>query len=184
MPVVGSGVTVMDDCVKEFENMKKSRAYYGIVHKLSQDLKFIEVDKKFENPTGEETDTTVEEYQKFANYLLAMEEEKDCRYACYDVRFTTGEGVRRNKLVFITFCPENAKIKHKMVYSSSKDTLKSKLIGILDVQANDASDLALDNIVSKAQSNTTYGWAEVARGRGGRRKRRSGIRLLSRAFRT
>ena len=26
MPGVGSGVTVMDDCVKEFENMKKSRA--------------------------------------------------------------------------------------------------------------------------------------------------------------
>jgi len=76
----------MDDCVKEFENMKKSKAYYGIVYKLSQDLKFIEVDKKFENPTGDETDTTVEEYQKFANYLLAMEEEKDCRYACYDVR--------------------------------------------------------------------------------------------------
>ena len=44
-----------------------------------------------------------------------------------------------------------------MVYSSSKDTLKSKLIGILDVQANDASDLDLENIVGKCQSNTTYG---------------------------
>ena len=33
MPGVGSGVTVMDDCVKEFENMKKSKAYYGIVYK-------------------------------------------------------------------------------------------------------------------------------------------------------
>ena len=80
-----------------------------------------------------------------------------CNQNISHLRFTTGEGVRRNKLVFITFCPENAKIKHKMVYSSSKDTLKSKLIGILDVQANDAADLALDNIVSKAQSNTTYG---------------------------
>jgi len=157
MPGVGSGVTVMDDCVKEFENMKKQKSYYGIVYKLSTDLKCIEVDKKFENPTGDDSDTTAAEYQKFADYLLSVEDERDCRYACYDVRFTTGEGVRRNKLVFITFCPENAKIKHKMVYSSSKDTLKSKLIGILDVQANDASDLHLDNIVGKCQSNTTYG---------------------------
>lgn len=157
MPGVGSGVTVMDDCVKEFENMKKQKQYFGIVWKLSSDLKCIEVDKKFENPTGDETDTGPEEYQKFADYLLSVEEERDCRYACYDVRFTTGEGVRRNKLVFITFCPENAKIKHKMVYSSSKDTLKSKLIGILDVQANDASDLALEHIVNKCTSNTTYG---------------------------
>jgi len=156
MPGVGSGVTVVDECVKEFEAMKQKKAYFGIVYKLSADMKSIELDTKFENPTGDESDTTAAEYDKFANYLLSVEEDRDCRYACYDVRFTTGEGVRRNKLVFITFCPENAKIKNKMVYSSSKDTLKSKLIGILDVQANDASDLALDNIVSKCQSNTTY----------------------------
>lgn len=157
MPGVGSGVTVNDECVKEFENMKTRKAYYGIVYKLSDDLKSIEVDKTFANPSSDEGDTVSDDYQKFADYLLSCGAESDCRYACYDIRFTTSEGVRRNKLVFITFCPENAKIKKKMVYSSSKDTLKSKLIGILDVQANDASDLELDNIVGKCQSNTTYG---------------------------
>jgi len=157
MPGVGSGVTVLDDCVEQFEAMKKSKAHFGVVYKLSKDLKCIEVDKKFENPTGTEEDTAPAEYQKFADYLLSVEAEKDCRYAAYDIRFTTVEGVRRNKLVFITFCPENAKIKHKMVYSSSKDTIKAKLIGILDVQANDAQDLSLENIVAKCQSNTTYG---------------------------
>jgi len=156
MPGVGSGVTVTDECVKEFENLKQKKQYYGIVYKLSSDMKAIEVDKKFDNPGGDESDTMPAEYQKFSDYMLSVEEERDCRYACYDIRFTTTEGVRRNKLVFITFCPENAKIKNKMVYSSSKDTLKQKLIGILDVQANDASDLALDNIVAKCQSNTTY----------------------------
>jgi len=157
MPGVGSGVTVNDECVKEFENMKGKKAYYGIVYKLSDDLKSIELDKTFENPCADESDTGSAEYHKFADYLLKCGDENDCRYACYDIRFTTSEGVRRNKLVFITFCPENAKIKKKMVYSSSKDTLKSKLIGILDVQANDASDLALENVVGKCQSNTTYG---------------------------
>jgi len=157
MPGVGSGVTVSDECVKEFENMKTKKLYYGIVYKLSDDLKSIVVDEKFENPDSDDTDTDIANYEKFANYLLRCEEDSDCRYACYDIRFTTSENVRRNKLVFITFCPENAKIKKKMVYSSSKDTLKSKLIGILDVQANDASDLELENIVAKCMSNTTYG---------------------------
>jgi len=157
MPGVGSGVTVNDECVKEFEQMKTKKAYYGIVYKLSDDMKSIELDKTFENPSADDSDTAAANYQKFADYLLSVGDENDCRYACYDIRFTTGEGVRRNKLVFITFCPENAKIKKKMVYSSSKDTLKSKLIGILDVQANDASDLDLENVVGKCQSNTTYG---------------------------
>jgi len=157
MPGVGSGVTVNDECVKQFEQMKGKKAFYGIVYKLSDDMKSIELDKSFDNPSADESDTASADYQKFADYLLSCGSENDCRYACYDIRFTTGEGVRRNKLVFITFCPENAKIKKKMVYSSSKDTLKSKLIGILDVQANDASDLELDNIVAKCQSNTTYG---------------------------
>ena len=35
-------------------------------------MKFIEVDKKFENPTGDDTDTAIDEYQRFANYLLEM----------------------------------------------------------------------------------------------------------------
>ena len=114
--------------------------------RLSADLKFIEVDKKFENPTGDETDTAIDEYQTFVNYLLQM---ADCRYACYDVRFTTGEGVRRRKLVFINFSPENAKIKHKMVYGRAMETLKSKLKVTGDaVQANDAAELALDKIIS------------------------------------
>ena len=33
MPGVGSGVTVVDECVKEFEAMKQKKAYFGIVYK-------------------------------------------------------------------------------------------------------------------------------------------------------
>ena len=146
MPAAGSGVAVLDDCGMEFEKMKNSKAYYGIVYKVSDDFRFIEVDKKFENPTGDETDTTIDEYQKFVNHLLQM---ADCRFACYDVRFTTGEGVRRRKLVFIFFAPDEAKTKHKMVYGRARDTFKSKLIGTgAPVQANDAAKLALDEIIS------------------------------------
>ena len=33
MPGVGSGVTVNDECVKQFEQMKGKKAFYGIVYK-------------------------------------------------------------------------------------------------------------------------------------------------------
>lgn len=44
--------------------------------------------------------------------------------------------------------PENAAIKQKMIYTSSKDTLKRALVGIgKDVQACDYGDLAWSNIL-------------------------------------
>jgi len=154
---IGSGVVVNQDCFDEFELMKQKKVYYGIVYKLSTDLKTIEIDKKFENPTFYDGATIAAEYKKFSDYLLSIEEDKECRYACYDIRWSTTEGIIKTKIVFITFCPENARVKLKMVYSSSKDTLKSPLQAVIDVQANDASDLTLEHIVSKCQSNTTYG---------------------------
>lgn len=44
--------------------------------------------------------------------------------------------------------PENAAVKQKMIYTSSKDTLKRALVGIgKDVQACDYGDLAWSNIL-------------------------------------
>jgi len=154
---MASGVKVDDECVNMFESMKTRKTHYGIVFRISDDLKYIVVDKQFENPTHDESDTTIEEYKKFTDYILSWDAKGEGRYGVYDVRFTTSEGVRRNKLCFITFCGEGAKIKQRMLYSSSKDEMKSKLLGILNVQANDASDFTLETIVAKAQANTTYG---------------------------
>ena len=72
-------------------------------------------------------------------------------------RFTTSDGVHHNQLVFITFCPEAAKTKQRLVYLSSQDIIKSKLIGILSVHAHEASDFTLEKLISKAQARTVYG---------------------------
>ena len=144
MPATGSGVAVLDDCGMEFEKMKNSKAYYGIVYKVSDDFRFIEVDKKFENPTGDETDTTIDEYQKFVDHLIQC----GVRFACYDIRFTTGDGVRHRKLVFFSYADDNAHTKLKMCYSTTRSMLKSKLIGIdVSIQANDADEVAFDEVI-------------------------------------
>lgn len=75
--------------------------------------------------------------------------EKDCRYAIYDFEFNLGEGVR-NKIIFISWSPDVAPIKSKMVYSSSKDTLRRAFTGIgTDIQATDFSEVAYETVLEK-----------------------------------
>ena len=42
--------------------------------------------------------------------------------------------------------PDSARIKQKMVYSSSKDALRKALVGVqVDIQANDISDIEYES---------------------------------------
>jgi len=45
--------------------------------------------------------------------------------------------------------PENAIVKQKMVYTSSKDYIKKALEIAIELQANDSDDISEDNIVEK-----------------------------------
>jgi cofilin len=72
------------------------------------------------------------------------------------VRYQTSEGGQRNKLVFVVFCPDDAAIKKKMLYAASKDALKQKLVGSLEVQASDLDAITLEEIVEKCLKTTTY----------------------------
>lgn len=47
---------------------------------------------------------------------------KEGRYAVYDLAYKTDDGRPQNKLVFITWAPDEAPIKEKMMYASSKVT--------------------------------------------------------------
>lgn len=150
-----SGVKADDACKTEFDLMKKNKAYFGVVFRISKDLSRIEVDKLFPNETGTDADTEETEYKKFADYLKECESEKECRYACYDVRWRTAGGGQRDKLVFITYCGENASTKQKMLYCASKDSLYNSLKPPINHQANDADDLELTNLIKIAKSHTT-----------------------------
>ncbi|CAO2640451.1 Cfl1 [Lemmus lemmus] len=62
--------------------------------------------------------------------------DKDCRYALYDATYDTKES-KKEDLVFIFWAPKSAPLKSKMIYASSKDAIKKKLIGIKhELQAN------------------------------------------------
>jgi cofilin len=47
-------------------------------------------------------------------------------------------------------CPDTAKIKSKMVYASSKDALRKKLVGVaLEIQATDPEEIEYDTVLGK-----------------------------------
>jgi cofilin len=151
-----SGVKVADECVDAYEAMKQKRKYKYCIFKLSDNLKHIVLDKAFDNPGCEDKPTTSQDYDPFWSYLQEVQMNRDCRYACFDIRYVTSEGGHRNKLTFIVFCPDEANVKKKMLYASSKDELKNKLIGALEIQASELDELMLSEVVAKALNTTTY----------------------------
>jgi len=64
----------------------------------------------------------------------------------FDYKYTSkceGAGeAQKEKLVLFSWCPDTAKVKKKMLYSSSFEALKKAFDGsVTCVQANDESDL-------------------------------------------
>lgn len=133
-----SGVTIEDDCVKSFNDMKIRHDKRYIIYKLNDDQTKICIEK-----VGEKTET----YADFRKLLLNSDEP---RYAVVDYEFKKVEtGQIQDKLIFVFWCPDTCKIKLKMLYAASKDSLMKPLNGIAKViQANDAE--AIDESEVKA----------------------------------
>ena len=68
--------------------------------------------------------------------------ENDCRYGLIDLEFESDDGRPTSKLVFITWNPDTASVRPKMLYSGSKEALKSVLVGVgIHINATDYSEL-------------------------------------------
>jgi len=137
---MASGVQVDDACKTAFQEVKLGHKHRYIVYKLTDDLKMIVVASKAD-PSAT--------YDDFKREMKEAESAQECRYAIFDVEYETVDGQPRNKICFFMWSPETAKIKQRMVYSSSKDALKRALgegIG-KEIQANDHGDLEFNNIM-------------------------------------
>ncbi|KUI73580.1 hypothetical protein VM1G_09273 [Cytospora mali] len=143
-----SGATVSQECVSTWNDLKLSKKYKYIIYKLSDDLKEIVVEELGTNKDWEEFREKLINAQTVSK---TGQVGKGPRYAVYDFEYSlsSGEG-DRNKLTFIAWSPDDAGIKAKMVYASSKDALKRALSGIaVEIQANDNDDIEHDSILNK-----------------------------------
>jgi len=136
---MSSGVAVNDEIVQKFQELKLGHQYRYLVLKLNDTNSEIVVEK-----TGAPNAT----YEEFAKSLPP----NDCRYGIFDLEFTADDGGQRSKIVFILWAPDSAKIKSKMLFTSSKADLKKKLVGIAtEVQATDASEIDQKAVLDKAK---------------------------------
>ena len=139
---MASGVAVNDEVVETYQSIKMGHSYKFVIYKLNDDLTEIVVQEKAEKA----------EYSDFIGKLP----EKECRYAVFDFDYKLADGSQRDKILFIVWCPDSAKIKDKMLYASSKDALRKKLVGVhLEVQATDMDEVEYDEIYQKVSAGGT-----------------------------
>ncbi|OAQ24953.1 cofilin [Linnemannia elongata AG-77] len=131
-----SGVKVHSTCVDAFLELKLKKTHKYIIYKISDDLLTIELVK-----TSSDED--------YDNFLKEFPED-DCRWAVYDFAYKTPDGGDRNKIVFFSWSPDSAKVKPKMLYSSSKDGLRKSLNGIAaEIQGTDYDEVAFDTVLDR-----------------------------------
>ncbi|KAJ1984035.1 cofilin [Dimargaris cristalligena] len=135
---MSSGVGVNNACLDAFQQLKAKRSLRYVIFKLSDDKKEIIVDTSSPAATA---------YDEFVAALPAQ----DCRYAVYDFEYEKpGEG-KRNKICFFVWSPDDAPVRSKMLYASSKDAIRRRLEGIAaEIQATDFSEAAYETVLEKA----------------------------------
>jgi cofilin len=138
---MASGVGVADDIITKFQELKLGHSLRYIICKLNSNSTEVVVEK-----SGAPSAT----YQEFLQELPS----DDCRYAVYDFEFSLEDGGKRNKILFVLWAPDSAKIKNKMLYTSSKADLKKKLVGIAtEIQATDASEIDYNAVLEKVSKD-------------------------------
>ncbi|EDL28435.1 destrin, isoform CRA_b [Mus musculus] len=154
MVLWASGVQVADEVCRIFYDMKVRKCSTpeeikkrkkAVIFCLSADKKCIVVEEGKEILVGDVGATITDPFKHFVGMLP----EKDCRYALYDASFETKES-RKEELMFFLWAPEQAPLKSKMIYASSKDAIKKKFPGIKhEYQANGPEDLNRTCIAEK-----------------------------------
>lgn len=146
---MSSGVSVSAESKTVYEEVKQGKKYRYIIYHI-KDMTTIEVES-----TGARDAT-------YAEFLEELEKKKDqCRYCVFDfpaeVSVEGGAGDKASmsvdRLILMTWCPEEANVKQKMLYSSSYNALKRALVGVYKyVQACDmdeASQASIENVFKK-----------------------------------
>ncbi|ORX34111.1 actin filament severing [Kockovaella imperatae] len=124
--------------MEKFQELKHGKKLTYIIYGLSDDKTSIIV----KNTSSDK------DFEKFVSELP----EADCVWAVYDYEFelSAGEG-KRNKITFVAWAPDDAKIKSKMVFAASKDALRRRLDGIqLEIQATSLDEITSEALFEKA----------------------------------
>jgi len=145
-----SGVGLTKDVVDTFEELKLGKKLAYVLYRFTDDSKQITTEDKVEKVASK---TPKEQYEEFIEKLP----ENQCRYVVYDFTYDlpNGEGTR-NKILLITWSPDNAPVRNKMLCASSKDALRRSLTGVAsEIQGTDYSEIAFEVVLERFAGKQT-----------------------------
>jgi cofilin len=134
--MVDSGIKCNSDITAAFNELKIERTLKCLVLKIDKANTGLEIDFKEDKTFN---------YSELAEKLP----KDDPRFVLVDFEYETNENPPRktSKLILFFWCPDNSKINRKVVFSSTKHSIKTALTGIQkDLQASDYSDLDYENV--------------------------------------
>jgi len=143
---MSSGVKVDPECIEAFNNFKLGKKEAFLLFGFNENATKIIVLHKEAKGHG---DDSLKSKNAQWETLINMLPKDDVRYAVADVHYNMSEGPRTD-MVFVTWAPETATIKRRMLMASSKDALKNALVGCrTTIQACCYPDLDLRSVVEK-----------------------------------
>eukprot|EP00007_Cunea_sp_BSH-02190019_P006781 CAMPEP_0174228922 /NCGR_PEP_ID=MMETSP0417-20130205/22_1 /TAXON_ID=242541 /ORGANISM="Mayorella sp, Strain BSH-02190019" /LENGTH=139 /DNA_ID=CAMNT_0015306411 /DNA_START=38 /DNA_END=457 /DNA_ORIENTATION=+ len=138
---MASGIAVNEEVITTYQDLKLGKKIQYAIFRINEANTDVVVEKVQKEETS---------WDEFTGSLP----KDDCRYAVYDFAFQV-DGGQRNKLLFVVWAPDTAKIKNKMLITSTKDAVRKKLVGIgLEIQATDFSEIDIEEITQRCQSTT------------------------------
>eukprot|EP00727_Mastigamoeba_balamuthi_P011514 m51a1_g6986 putative promotes actin filament depolarization in a ph-dependent manner (137) ;mRNA; f:150894-151304 len=130
-------VPIADEVMTAFNGLKFAKTGRFVVFRVTDDLRNVVVDRVAPRDA------------QYSDLEAALPKDS-CRFAVYDLEYTTVRG-SRSKMVFFLWAPAAASIKMKMVYTTTDKAMRAALVGISTaVQAGDAATLDFDEVLLKA----------------------------------
>jgi|ERR1711963_865719 len=121
--IMSSGIEVKEECITAFNDMKLDKSKRCIIYKISEDKKSIVIDKAIDKEDDQE--------QQYSSIVTTYCPAKEGRYIVWDLKIPNPKsGAVNDKLVFMSWSPDNAPVQARMIFASSKDAIKKKLTGI------------------------------------------------------
>lgn len=145
-----SGVEMKEECVDAYQAVKSNKLKC-CAFRLSDDHKqIIKVEESQMKYHKRQTDP-----QQFKDFQQLFPADQ-CRYAVYHaiLGLEGSDGIKseRDRIVFISWAPDTAKIKSKMLHSSSKDAIKKRFEGIgIEFQFSSQDELQACEWIGKFQ---------------------------------
>ena len=143
-----SGIAIDEEVTTLYNDVKMKQTNKYVTFRIEKD-KMVIVDEKGDACKTDDRDVDKEQFELLKAKLIDLNEP---RYVLYDFGFTAKGGRKLTKLAFIFWSPDTGPLKKKMVYSSTKDAVQKKFVGVGAVfEAHDKADLNYDEMAAEIE---------------------------------